>query len=259
MIKFTVEDGKTVMHCLASGTVTISVKGAYNDKEYTETVTVTVNIPTEEIPSISVGEAIDAEIGEIVTVKGIVGPSLVNQDGFYLIDETGVIAVVMTKDELAKVQLGNEIILKGTRAIRLKDGATVFGQTNLDACEILVNNYGSHDYSTATFIEGISPADFADLDPNEDHGTEVYVLTATVELVETPYYTSMKLKSGNVTISLYCASAGQYGFLKQYNGQEITVEIAPCNWNAKTYYTGCVLAVRHADGSKTCNELNFSK
>ena len=45
---------------------------------------------------------------------------------------------------------------------------------------------------------------------------------------------------------------------KPYNGQEITVEVAPCNWNAKCY-RGCVLAVRLADGSKICNELNFSK
>jgi hypothetical protein len=167
----------------------------------------------------------------------------------------------MTSDELAKVQLGNEIILKGTRAKRLKDGSTVFGQTNLDACEILVNNYGSHEYSTATFIEGKTATDFYALSAYEDHGTEVYVITATVEVEETAYYTNIKLTFGveDQKITLYCSSANQYNWLKAYAGQEVTMEIAPCNWNAKTFYAGCVLAVRNADGTKTYNELNFTK
>ena len=249
---------QTVMHCLKTGSATVTVTGTHGEKTYSSTVTVNVEI-SSEIPSVSVGDSISAEVGAELTVKGIVGPSLVNQTGFYLIDETGVIAVCMSETELAKVQLGQEIILKGTRAIRLKSGATVFGQANLDACEILVNNYGSHDYSTASFIEGKTAADFYALDANDDHGTEVYVITVTVEVVETAYYTSMKLTSGNTSISLYCSSANQYNFLKAYAGQEITVEIAPCNWNAKNYYAGCVLAVRNADGSKTCNELNFTK
>lgn len=247
-----------VMHCHKTGTATVTVTGAYGGKVYSETVTVNVEI-SDEIPAITVGEAIGAPVGEIVTVKGIVGPSLVNQSGFYLIDETGVIAVILSDDELEKVQLGHEVILKGTRAVRLKDGATVFGQTNLDACEIVANNYGSHEYSTATFIEGKTPAEFYALNPNEDHGTEVYVLTVTVELVETTYYTNINLISGSTKIGLYCSSANQYNWLKAYAGQEITVEIAPCNWNSKSYYRGCVLAVRLADGSKICNELNFSK
>ena len=253
------EGGPSVMHCRKSGTATITVTGEYNGKVYSETVTVTVDIPEAEIPSITVGDAIGASIGDVVTVKGIVGPSLVNQTGFYLIDETGVIAVCMSEEELAKVQLGHEIIIKGTRAVRLKSGSSCFGQTNLDACEIVANNYGSHDYSTATFIEGKTPAEFYALNPNEDHGTEVYVLTVTVELVETTYYTNINLVSGSTKIGLYCSSANQYNWLKAYAGQEITVEVAPCNWNSKSYYRGCVLAVRNADGSKVCNELNFSK
>ena len=258
VIKINTVDGKTVMNCLADGTATITVTGTYGEKQYSETVTVTVSIP-KPIPSITVGEAISAEIGEEVTVKGIVGPSLVNQTGFYLIDDSGVIAVILSETEMAKVQLGHEVILKGTRAIRLKDGATVFGQTNLDACEILANNYGSHEYSTATFIEGKTAADFYALNANEDHGTEVYVLTVTVEFVDAGFYTSVKLKSNGTQLSLYCSGAGQYSFLKAYSGQEVTIEIAPCNWNAKEYYAGCVLAVRNPDGTKTCNELNFSK
>ena len=258
VITITEVDGKVVMNCVENGTAAITITGTYGGKIINMDVTVNVRIP-KDIPSITVGEAIDSEIGEVVTVKGIVGPSLVNQTGFYLIDETGVIAVILTEAEMATVQLGHEVILQGTRAIRLKDGATVFGQANLDACTILANNYGSHEYSTATFIEGKTAAEFYALNPNEDHGTEVYVIKATVEIVEQQYFSNIKLTSNGTQISLYCSSAKQYSFLKQFNGQEVTVEIAPCNWNAKSYYAGCVLAVRLTDGTKVYNELNFSK
>ena len=258
VISIAEENGKTVMHGVGNGTATITVKGVYGGKEYTATVDVTIE-KQNDVDSITVGEAIDAAIGDVVTVKGIVGPSLVNQSGFYLIDETGVIAVILSEEELAKVQLGHEVVIEGTRAKRLKDGASVFGQTNLDACKVVANNYGSHEYSTATFIEGKTPEEFYALDPNEDHGTEVYVLTVTVEVVEAAYYSNINLVSGSTKIGLYCSSASQYNWLKAYAGQEITVEVAACNWNAKNYYRGCVLAVRNADGTKTCNELNFSK
>ncbi len=249
---------ETVMHCRNSGTATVTVTASYNGKTHSETVEVSVSI-SADIPSVSVGDAISAAVGTELTVKGIVGPSLVNQNGFYLIDENGVIAVCMNKEELAKVQLGQEIILKGTRAVRLKDGSGDFGQANLDACEILVNNYGSHDYSTASFIENMTLADVYGLSAKEDHGTEVYVVTATVKVVDAQYYSNIYLVDGDTELLLYCSSSTQYSWLKAYAGQSVTVELAPCNWNSKGSYRGCVLAVRNADGSKVCNELNFNK
>ena len=259
VIKIETVDGKAIMSCLASGKATVTVTASYGEKTYTENVEITVSIFDANIPLVSVGDAIAAEVGEEVAIKGIVGPSLVNQKGFYLIDETGVIAVCMTDDELAKVQLGHEIILRGTRAIRLKDGSSDFGQANLDACEILANNYGSHDYSTESFITDKDLKYVYDLNPNEDHGAEVYVVTATVKVVDAQYYSNIYLVDGSTELLLYCASANQYSWLKAYNGQTVTVEVAPCNWNSKNCYRGCVLAVRNADGSKVCNELNFSK
>lgn len=258
VLSFTTVDGKTVMNCHKSGVVNVTVTAEYGEYSCTDTVEIVVDIPEAEIPSISVGEAINSEVGEIVTVKGIVGPSLVNQSGFYLIDEAGVIAVCMSEEEIAKVALGNEIILSGTRAVRTKGGTTYFGQTNLDACTILVNNYGSHEYSTASFITDKDLAYVYGLDPKEDHGTDVFVLTASVKVVETTYYTNIYITSGSTELQLYCSSASQYNWLKEFAGQEVTIEVAACNWNDKTYYRGCVLAVRTADG-KVCNTLNFNK
>ena len=73
-------------------------------------------------------------------------------------------------------------------------------------------------------------------------------------------YRSRSLENDLLTeLLLYSSSASQYNFLKAYNGQTVTVEVAPCNWNSKGNYRGCVLAVRNADGTKICNELNFTK
>ena len=91
---------------------------------------------------------------------------------------------------------------------------------------------------------------------SEDHTTEAYIVKATVKVEVATYYTNIKLTDGTINLSLYCSSADQYSFLKAYDGQEITVEIAPCNWNDKKYYTGCVLALITSDG-KTINTLNF--
>ena len=82
-------------------------------------------------------------------------------------------------------------------------------------------------------------------------------MKATVVVEETPYYTNIFLSDGTTKVRLYSSSANQYSWLKVFAGREVTVEIAACNWNDKDYYTGCVLAVINADGSKTLNELNF--
>ena len=57
-------------------------------------------------------------------------------------------------------------------------------------------------------------------------------------------------------MSLYCSSADQYSFLKAYDGKEVTLELALCNWNGKDYYAGCVISVTY-NGEKTVNTLNF--
>ena len=85
----------------------------------------------------------------------------------------------------------------------------------------------------------------------------MYTIKATVEVGGSAYYTNIKLTSGSTSVNLYCSSAAQYKWLQAYAGQEITMEIAPCNWNSKSYYTGCVLAVINEDGTKVYNTLNF--
>ena len=257
VISFTESDGKIIMNCLSTGTATVTVTGSYNGKTYSETIEISVTV-AQTMNHTNVAGAIAAAFGDSVTVKGIVGPSLVNKVGFYLIDETGVIAVLVNSaDIMDTIEIGQEVILTGMRDRFHEDGKDSYGQTCITSATIDVNNYGKHDYSTKTFITGKTLADVYALNPAEDHSTSVYIVTATVEVVETAYYTNIKLVDGSTTVSLYCSSANQYNWLKAYAGQEVTLELAPCNWNNKTYYAGCVLAVHTADG-KVVNALNFN-
>ena len=245
-----------VMNCLKSGTATITVSCTYNGKTYSQDVTITVTINSSSATYPTVSDAIGAEVGEKVTVKGIVGPSLVNQDGFYLIDETGIIAVLTDAETLKTLEIGYEVVLEGERFFKSKSGGN-WGNTCISNAKVVINNYGSHEYSTASFDGVKTLAEFNALSTDVDFTTSVFTVTATVEVVETAYYTNIKLVDGSTSVNLYCSSAGQYSWLKQYNGQQITMELAPCNWSSKANYPGCVLAVIHADGSKTVNDLNF--
>ena len=247
-----------VMHCLKTGSSKITVTGSYNGKTYSASITVSATITQSSVTYPTVSDAISAQIGEKVTVKGIVGPSLVNKTGFYLIDDTGVIAVETTADVLSTLQIGNEVVLEADRAVNSKGGTGYCGQTCLKNATIVANNYGSHAYSTKSFKGDISVADFYNLDITKDYTTSVFTMKATVLVVDSGYSSNIYLTDGSTKVRLYCSSSSQYSWLKAFADQEVTVEIAACNWNDKTYYVGCVLAVVNADGTKTLNTLNFN-
>lgn len=261
VVYFTETDGKTVFHCGDAGTATVTVTASYNGSSYSETVEILVE-SNEEVDSITVADAILAPIDTTVTVKGIVGPSVVNKDGFYLFGEDGsVIAVlVASTDELAGLEIGHEIVITGMRERYIDDDSyETHGQTSIVKATVVANYYGNHEYSTEKFITDSTVEAFCALDKTVDYSTTVYVLTVRIERTETQFYTNYALYSttSNTYISLYCSGAGQYDpLLKQFAGQTVTIEIAPCNWNNKNQWKGCVLAVRTEDG-KVYNQLNF--
>ncbi|MBQ9733106.1 MAG: hypothetical protein IJV74_02600 [Clostridia bacterium] len=259
VVYFTTVDGKTVFNCGENGTATVTVTATHGNNTYSDTVTITV-VPNAEYETIDIADAVDAEVGTEVWVRGIVGPSLVNRSGFYLFDETGMIAIIVNDTAVFEgLAIGQEVVIKGERDrfVKAENAATIAGQICISKATVEANYYGAHDYNTDFFITDKTLAEFYALDKGENHSTEVYVLKATVKLNETPYYTNLKLTDGTVELTLYCSSANQYNWLKAYAGQEITVEIAPCNWNDKSYYAGCVLAVVNEDGTKVYNTLNF--
>lgn len=246
-----------VMNCGAYGQAEVTITATHGENTYSETIVITV-LPNQEYDTISIKDAVASEIGTEVWVRGIVGPSLVNQAGFYLFDESGMVAIRVSDAEgvFAGLAIGQEVVIKGIRDMWHKEGAT-FGQTCISNATVEANYYGNHPYNTDFFITDKTLADFYALDEMVDSTTDVYVLKATVEIVETPHYTNIKLTSGSTSVNLYCSSANQYNWLKAYAGQEVTLELAPCNWNSKNYYAGCVLAVVLEDGTKVYNDYNF--
>lgn len=254
-------EGKLIFHTKGAGSTTIKISSNHNGSSYSTELEVVVN-EAVDYETISVKQAFDTADGEVVTVKGIVAGSLVNQSGFYLIDETGVIAVKGAEADITLLSVGNEVVVRGTKGHQQKADytGTSIGQNNIYDCEILVNYYGKHDYSTATFKTDKTVEELKSLDPTVDYSGDVYVVEAIIEVTEAAYYTSIAItgiKDTSIKFSLYCSSANQYSFLKQYAGEQVTLELAMCNWNSKSYYTGCVISVTK-DGVKTNNTLNFT-
>ena len=257
VVYFTTENGKVIFNCKDAGTATVTVKGSFGGVDYSEDIEITV-LPNATYESITIEEAKSKEVGEKVIIKGIVGPSLVNKSGFYLFDGTGMIAITLADaSAFSELEIGYEVVLEGTRDCFKDVTKTHAGQLAVSNCTIVANYYGEHDYHTFDFITDKDIKFIYDLDENEQHSDKVYVVKATVTLEETKYYTNIFLSGNGVSLRLYCSSASQYSFLKAFAGQEVTVEVAPCNWNDKTYYTGCVLSVTTADGTVVLNELNF--
>ena len=270
-VTFNTVEGKTHMIVNAETsvpevkiTVTVSLAG---QDAYTGTVTVAVT-SLADVETINVREAIETEKGEQVRLRGIVGPSLVNQPGFYLIDDEGVIAIRLNnKDDISQFNIGDEVIIDGTRD---EWGNSQYGgaentQICVSSATLFANLYGDNEYSTKSFISGKTIEYIKGLSYGEIiHTTEVYVVECYVAKTgsgQSTQYTLVddlaNVDDDNKSLDLYCSSANQYSWLEQYVGQgKVTVEIAPCNWNNKTYLRGCILSVT-AEGVKTFNTLNF--
>lgn len=257
---FETVDGKVIFNTKESGTATITVTATYGDITATKEIELTVSKPIT-YDSITVLEAINTADDTEVIVKGIVMSSLVNQNGFYLNDGTGVIAVVLANAaDLDLISLGNEVIIKGTKDHKVKDGYTGKGQINIYNSELLVNNYGNHEYDTSTFITGKTVNDLYNLSINEDHSTDVYIIEGIVKFNVSAYYANVSItnEDGSVSLTLYSSSAAQYSFLEAFADQKVTLEIAACNWNSKNYYATCVVSVI-SEGIKVVNNSNFNK
>ena len=253
-------DGKTYFHTNNAGTVIVTITAEYNGVEVSREVVVEVVIPTE-YDTLTVKEAINTADDTEVIVRGVVASSLVNQDGFYLIDETGIIAVTGIKEDISLLSSGDEVVVKGIKDHKIKDGFDGPGQINIYNAEILVNYYGNHEYATNNFIHGKTVEDIYALNYREDHSNEVYVVDVVIEIIEQQHYSSLKVSSPtnpNVKLTVYCSSAGQYSFLKAYNGQTVKAEVAVCNWNSKTYYATCIMAI-YTESGKIINTLNFNE
>lgn len=257
VVYFTTETpGTVVLNCKGKGTANVTITATHNGNSYSETVSITVSA-SEEIEADKVIDAIGAENNTSVTVVGIVGPSLVNQTGFYLIDETGAIAVRVTASAFEGLEIGQKIVVTGTRSIT-KDGG---GQICIDNAEIVANYYGKVDYSTESFIKNMTIEEIKAIQDSPEATTNVFVVTAVVQKTSKQQgsYTNVTFNVGGIL--LYTSSAKQYSWIESFFAEgeteaTLTIELALCDWNAKGL-KGCILSVITEDG-KVYNELNFT-
>ena len=256
VVKITVDGDKTILDVIADGKANVTATVTYGTNSTTLTIAIERVAPSTE-NALNVSEAIAKEVGETITVTGIVGPSLVNQVGFYLIDETGVIAVkVNEKSMLDTIMIGDEIILTGTRDRYTKEGSTRAGQTCITNAVIDANLYGNNEYSSATFVTGATVSDFLALDATKDYSTTVFVIEATFSNKKDAYSSQYFISDGTNTIALYSGNGNQYAWLDAYIGETVTIEVAACNWNDKSSWRGCILSVTDSEGNTVYNTLN---
>lgn len=263
------EDGKVIFHINSGseGTATITVTGHLDGQtDFSKTMDIKIVKPVDVSLEVNVKAAIDASKGTELLVKGVIGPSLVNKNGFYLIDETGSLAVVMNStDEFNGLQIGQTVYIKGKRDLfaSVRNGGTPsYFESCMTGCQIVKNEFGNVDYSTASFIKGKTLADLIALPvADNSHTAEVYVITAGLKFVSTKNYSNAYLKDGDSEMRLYCTNAaGQYQWIKSYvdDTKTYTMEVAVCNWNNKNYYTACLLSITDSNGNKVMNTLNFN-
>ncbi|MBR2343874.1 MAG: hypothetical protein IKA64_06450 [Clostridia bacterium] len=246
VVSFTASGDTVTMNCPGYGTATVTVTVSYKGITATETLEVTVEEPLS-IEFITVAEAVAADVDSDVTVKGIVGASLVNQVGFYLIDESGAIAVQINADAFGSISIGDEVILRGKRALK-KDT-----QIYISDAEILANFYGDNALPTSSYTETDINTAFASTDT-----TKVLVTRAVITKVgggySINYYITDPADEDN-KIQIYSSGEKGLTWLDTLLGQELTLELIKCNWNGKGYKFA-VISVITADG-KIYSSYNF--
>lgn len=259
-VSFVLENGEYVMHVNSSLTKNVNIKITATLDSYVATFETIIKIQKPiDIEYVSVAEAINAEVGDEVVVKGVVASSLVNKDGFYLIDETGVIAVVTDIATLKELSIGDEVIIRAERDLWGNAGSPAY-QVCLTDAKVELNLYGDNDYSTKTFDDSKTLAELLALNVEDVlQTTNVYVVKASVVVEDNFYYSNIYLVDGDTKMQLYTSDSKQYNWLKEYVGQELTFELALCDWNSKKEYKGCVVSATTEIGEKIINQYNFSK
>ena len=269
---FEEKENEFVFHTKDDGEAKITVEIHYQDNPvYKKEVSVKMNAAAVKNAK-TVKEAINATKEEIVTVKGIAGPSVVNQNSsFYLIDESGIIPVTLPQDDMNQIEMGNEIVVTGKRDIKgggeLKDKKTgevianVWGENFISNASLTFNLYGKTDYSKNSFVKDKTLADLDAMsqDSSKDLSSQGYTVSATFKKVEdTNNRSTWHIQTNDADLELYASDVSQYDWLTPYVGKTVSVDLALCNWNKKSFYKAAILSV--TDGNKTVyNTYSYTK
>lgn len=257
IISFKNETNKLVMHANNYGKTKITITVSYNGSDVKKELEIEYKEPVK-YDALTILEVYSKALNTEVIVKGVVAAGVVNQNAFYLVDETGMIAIRTTQDVLSILSLGNEVIIKGKFTdLVSSQGKEHHSQYHITDAELLVNNGGNNVYSNATFVSS-TVKNVSELCSNKDiNGTKnVYVISAVPRYDQQKYYSNMYLDDGENSIRLYSSSGKQYEWILDYTGN-VKYEVTLNAWNGK--YAVSLIAIILEDGTRVCNPYNFSK
>ncbi len=263
ILSFETKDTTSVMHLNNYGEADITIKINYLDnQELVKTYKVKYS-QASKVETISVNDAILTEDDKTVNVKGVVGAYLVNKCGFYLIDETGIIAVQVSSAEFENINRGDQVIISGTRTTFTQNGDAQ-GEIVIKDATLVENLYGDNSYSTASFdstktLEELSKID--NVKDIENITAKAYVIKGYFSKTASTRSSTCAITNKDKTssISLYTNSGNEYDWLLDYSDQELTLEIALCNWNNKKFYKACVIKAYTSTNQELVNPNKYLK
>jgi len=266
LISFAEEEGKTIMHVNSdlNGEVTVTCTATYLGTVATSQKVIKISSAVVE-NALTAKEAIDAKVGDEVVVRGVAGPSTINQKGFYLIDDTGAIAIRTTEEAMGKISLGDEVVFKGIRTnVKAEEGKNV-GQIAIDQAELVTNLFGNHQYSDKSFITDKSIEEIQALTANPlVHQTaQIYRTKCYLRREVTNFATKYYIGNADFSKEIYNYAGNRYQFAMfdeflsdDTVKKELECEFALVNWNAKTYYVACLMSATY-QGKKIVNTYNY--
>lgn len=248
------ENSKMILHTKAYGKATVTIKVSYNGSTLTKTVDINYSEPVK-YDTINISEVYSKDIDTTVCVKGIVSAGVTNQKAFYLIDETGMIAVRCDDETLKTLKVGDEVVVNGKY---VNYSGTKTGQLHIEDASVLVNYGGNNSYSTNSFVNStITELNTICSNKDESSTSKVYVIEASVVEEKNEKYSNIYLvdKDG-IKFMLYTSNSSQYSWLLEYSGT-LKFEVTINAWNGK--FKGSVISVILEDGTKVNTIANLSE
>ena len=245
------KDGKKIFHInnVSDAKSVISITATYG--EISETANVEVAFSDAASEASTVKQAIDAEVGTEVQVKGVVSAKTLNKSGVYIIDDTG--AVVCLFNNLSGLNNGDEVVVTGTRSEVGKNGAKT--QIAIDNCSLIAVVGTKKQYSTKSFTEigfkDLMDTDFTIANTAMVYKTSAYVYKTDSKYPQIVFYESKAAMSeeGAKSLMIYSGGSGQYAFIEKagFVGKQVTLETAIVNYNGS--YKACPISL--SDGTTT--------
>lgn len=249
------KDGKTIFHInnVSKAKSVISITATYG--EITETANVEVAFSDAASKASTVKQVIDAEVGTEVMVRGVVSARTLNQNGVYIIDDTGAVVCLFKGKDLPGLNNGDDVVLTGIRSEKGKRDNPVKTQIVINDCSLVAVVGTNKQYSTKSFTEigfkDLMDTDFTIANTAMVYKTSAYVYKTDSKYPQIVFYESKDAMSeeGAKSLMIYSSGSGQYAFIEKagFVGKQVTLETAIVNYNGS--YKSCPISL--SDGTTT--------